>query len=141
MDREDIVKAKASFGYEYVYVGVFNDIRYNTKVSLNGRNLTLICGYNNRSKERWVSLETGDKTVLLKRTPLIEGRVCELDPVSWNYGLDYYITLSKKDINKELGESYDYLNWGNDFRIAFVGKPYSSNKEMKRLLLNVLVGE
>ena len=99
MDREDIVKAKASFGYEYVYVSVFNDIRYNTKVSLNGRNLTLICGYNNRSKERWVSLETSDKTVLLKRTPLIEGRVCELDPVSWNYGLDYYITLAKKDMN------------------------------------------
>lgn len=141
MTREDIVKAKASFGYEYVYVSLFSDIRYNTRVSLNGRNLKLVCGYDNRNKSRWVSLETSDNTVLLKRTPLDYGRVCELDAISHRYDLDYYITLAKKDPNKEVAENYDYLNWDKDFRIAFVGKPFSSNREMKRCLLNVLVGE
>lgn len=129
------------YGFSYTIVSLFDDIRYNTRVNIDGRTLTLICGYNNRTKTRWISIETSSGSVLLRRTPLVLGRQCELDSVALNFDMDYLVGISPKDKNKVFPEDHDYLNWSKDFNLVFTGMPYTGTKKMKRDLLDALVGE
>ena len=130
-----------SYGFSYTFVSLFDDIRYNTRVNIGGRTLTLICGYNNRTKTRWISVETSGGAVLLRRTSLVLGRQCELDSVALNFDMDYLVGIAPKDKNKVFPENHDYLNWSRDFNLVFTGMPYSGTRKMKRDLLDALVGE
>lgn len=130
-----------SYGFGFTFLSLFNDVRYNTRVSLNGRNIVVVCGYSQRTKMRWISLEASNGDVLLRRTPLTYGRECELDPIARNHDLDFVVKLSLKDKSKAIPEDYDYLNWSKDFRLVFIGLPFTSNRKMKRDLLDYLVGE
>lgn len=127
------------YGFNHTTFSVHNDLRYNTRVTLGTTDIIITVGYNNRTKLRWVDVETSSGDILLKKTSLKFGRKCELLPVSKSYDLDYFLTLKKKRNNVD-HDGYNYLNWSNDFELCFVGKPNSSNRKMKENYLNVKVG-
>lgn len=131
------------YGFNHTTFSVSNDIRYNTRVSLDSARLIITCGYNNRTKLRWINIETVSGDVLLRNTPLKFGRRCELLPIARDYNLNYYVTLkAKKPLanNTSSFEGYDYLNWSKDFDLCFVGMPYSSILESENGYLNLMVG-
>lgn len=131
------------YGFNHTTFSVSNDIRYNTRVSLDSTRLIITCGYNNRTKLRWISIETVSGDVLLRNTSLKFGRQCELLPIARDYNLNYFVTLkAKKPLANSTSsfEGYDYLNWSKDFDLCFVGMPYSSVLKMRDNYLDVMVG-
>lgn len=127
-------------GISKVAVSLFDDVRYNTKLTIDSVPLVMVCGYNMRSKLRWISLETQEGDVLLKRSFIKLNRKCALDSLAYEYDLDYYVTLKKKDVNATISESYDYLNWSKDFDLVFVGRSLSKTKSLRNNYIRKVVG-
>lgn len=131
------------YGFNHTTFSLSNDIRYNTRVSLDSTRLIITCGYNNRTKLRWIRIETTSGDILLRNTPLKFGRQCELLPISRDYNLNYFVTLkAKKPLSSSVSifDGYDYLNWSKDFDLCFVGMPYSSVLNLKDEYLNIKMG-
>lgn len=115
---------------KYVSVSLSNLPNYNTKFNLQSTRIFMQCGYNFRSKTRWIILTDASGDVLLTQTFLKYRRRCELNFESNRLDLDYYVTLKPKDIAFEMPDGYDYLNWADDFDICFVGHAHSLTERL-----------
>lgn len=107
--------------YKYTVLSVSNKENYTTRFILQGVQINLSCGYNTRNGLRWVVLRDSDGDVLLSQTFLKFGKRCELNFISNLNNLNYYLTIKPKETNTSFSDSYDYLNWADDFELCFVG--------------------
>lgn len=113
-----------------------NDLaQYSTDFALNGIAVTMLCGYNTRTKTRWVSVKTKDATPLLQQTFLQVGRRCELNFNSNISGLNGYVTL--REISS--GEA-DYLKWSKRYLICFITYEQTVIERLENNLRVKLVG-
>lgn len=113
---------------------------YHTTFKVNNTSILMYVNYNARSKQRSISLETGEGFILLPKTFVKQDRRCELNFNAELEGLDYYITLKPINEGKTFDDSYDYLNWSNDFTLCFVGYDYSLTERLNRNIRIALVG-
>lgn len=113
------------FEVKYVEVKLSNIPNYHTTFNLNGNTIFMTVTYNTRSNSREIILETLSSEVILSQTTVRYGRRCELNFNATQNGLDYYVTLKPKDITKVFDNTYDYINWADDFVMCFVGWDYS----------------
>lgn len=127
-------------GLEFLNVSVSDRPKYVTTFALQGVRVTMRCGYNTRSKLRWIILLDDNGDILLPQTFLKYGRRCELGFVSNQYNLNHYVTLRPKDTSKVFPESHNYLNWSRDFNICFVGYPRDVKINSDILIRELIVG-
>lgn len=128
------------FVTEYVSVVLRNFPNYHTSFKVNNTSILMYVNYNARSKQRSISLETSEGFVLLPKTFVKQNRRCELNFNAELEGLDYYVTLKPINEGKVFDDSYDYLNWDNDFTLCFVGYDYSLTERLNRNIRIALVG-
>lgn len=131
--REDFVT-------EYVSVDLRNFPNYHTSFKVNNTSILMYVNYNARSKQRSISIETSEGFVLLPKTFVKQDRRCELNFNAELEGLDYYVTLKPINEGKIFDDSYDYLNWDDDFTLCFVGYDYSLTERLNRNIRIALVG-
>lgn len=127
-------------GVKYVEVTVSNKLNYITNYNLQNTQITMRCGYNIRSKSRWVILYDSQGDILLPQTFLRHKKRCELNFNSNLNNLNYYLTLKLKDNSKVLPNDYDYANWADDFDLCFVGYEFDMVRRMKRNFRIIRVG-
>lgn len=124
----------------YIKLSLSNTPHYTTKISIGGVLINMQCGYNTRNKSRWIILTNRNNETLLPQTFLKSKKRCELNFLSNQYDLDYFITLSQIDKSKVFTDDYDYLYWAKDFELFFVGRPYETTEKLDRNLRKLLVG-
>ena len=124
----------------YTNVVLNNSPNYKTSFSLNGYPVSMEVGYSDRLNKRWIIIEDRSGTLFLRQTTIDYGRRVELNFNSKQADLDYYVTLRPIDEFKNIPSDYDYINWGNDFVLCFVGKPYSFTERANQNLRVALVG-
>lgn len=124
----------------YVSVTLSDRPYYTTTFNLQNVQLKLNCGYNTRNKMRWVTITDRNGFIILSQTFLKYGKRCELNFLSNEYDLSYYLTLKPKNVTIKYDETYDYLNWAADFDMCFVGYSYSLVERLDRNGRIVLVG-
>lgn len=124
---------KYDIALRYFNVTLLNYANYSTNITIQSVPMVMRCGYNTRNKLRWIHLEDINGVTLLPQTFLKYGKRVEMNFNSNEANLNYYITLKPKDSTKIIPDSYDYLNWKNDFDICFVGYEYSL---VERLMVN-----
>ena len=116
---------KYDIALRYFNVNLLNYANYSTNITIQSVPMTMRCGYNTRNRMRWIYLEDLNGEILLPQTFIKYGKRVEMNFNSDEANLNYYITLKPKDSAKIIPDSYDYLNWKNDFDICFVGYEYS----------------
>lgn len=94
--------------------------KYKTSFSLENVQVNLLCGYNTRSKLRWIILTDRSGNVLLPQTFLSVNKRCELGFYANENNLHYFVYLKPKNSNSDYSD-YDYLSWKYDFDLVFVG--------------------
>lgn len=124
---------KYDIALRYFNVTLLNYANYSTNITIQSVPMVMRCGYNTRNKLRWIYLEDINGVTLLPQTFLKYGKRVEMNFNSNEANLNYYVTLKPKDSTKIIPDSYDYLNWKNDFDICFVGYEYSL---VERLMVN-----
>ena len=125
---------------EYVTVELRDFPNYHTTFKVNSDTLIMYVNYNARNKQRSISLETLDGYILLPKTFVKQSRRCELNFNAELEGLNYYVTLKPLNEGKTFDDSYDYLNWSNDFSLCLVGYDYSLTERLNRNIRIALVG-
>lgn len=128
------------FVTEYVSVVLRNFPNYHTSFKVNNTSILMYVNYNARSKQRSISIQTSEGFVLLPKTFVKQDRRCELNFNAELEGLDYYVTLKPINEGKAFDDSYDYLNWDEDFTLCFVGYDYSLTERLNRNIRIALVG-
>lgn len=128
------------FDVDYIYVKLRNLPNYTCTTTVNGLTLFMYVSYNTRTKSREIILETLDSEVVLSQTTVKYGRRCELNFNAHNNGLFYYVTLKPKDESKVYDDTYDYINWADDFVLCFVGWDYSLELRAQENIRNYLTG-
>lgn len=116
----------------YIVVNLSNSVNYNTKFLLQGVQVSMSCKYNTRNGLRWVILKDSDGDTLLSQTFLKFGKRCELNFISNLNNLNYYLTLKPKKGDALFENSYDYLNWADDFELCFVGYAQSLKDRLNK---------
>lgn len=124
----------------YTDVVLLNLPNYHTTIKVNNVTIIMYVNYNARIKQRTISLETLDGYILLPKTFVKQGRRCELNFNAELEGLDYYVTLKPLNEGKTFDDSYDYLNWSDEFSLCFVGYDYSLTERLNRNIRIVFVG-
>ena len=125
---------------KYTSVKTLDYPDYQSKFNLQSTQIFLRCGYNTRNKMRWVILTDSNGMVLLPQTFLKFKKRCELNFLSNQYNLNYYLTLKPKDATKKFPDDYDYLDWSKDFDMCFVGYEQSLVDKLDKNLRFVFVG-
>lgn len=125
---------------KYVTCSLSNKVNYFTKFNLESTRIEMTCGYNSRSKSRWVILKNSIGEIILPQTELKYDRRVELNFYAEQSDLDFYLTLKPKNIAKIPDDNYDYINWANDFDMCFVGYEYSITERLERNIRINLVG-
>lgn len=125
---------------KYTSVKTLDYPDYQSKLNLQSTQVFLRCGYNTRNKMRWVILTDSNGMVLLPQTFLKFKKRCELNFLSNQYNLNYYLTLKPKDATKRFPDDYDYLDWSKDFDMCFVGYEQSLVDKLDKNLRFVFVG-
>lgn len=123
-----------------ISVSLSNTPNYKTKLNLPNLQVNMLCGYNTRNKMRWILLTDSIGQPILTQTFMKIGKKCELNFNSNQYNLDFYVSLRAKDKYKKFREDYDYINWGADFELCFVGYSQSTTDSLNNNLRKVLVG-
>lgn len=125
---------------KYISVKTVDSTDYQSKFNLQSTQVFMRCGYNTRNKMRWVILMDSNGMVLLPQTFIKFKKRCELNFLSNQYNLSYYLTLKPKDNTKVFSDTYDYLNWSKDFEMCFVGYEQTLVEKLDKNLRAVLVG-
>lgn len=125
---------------KYVSVKTVDSTDYQSKFNIQSTQVFMRCGYNTRNKMRWVILTDSNGMVLLPQTFIKFKKRCELNFLSNQYNLSYYLTLKPKDNTKVFSDAYDYLNWSKDFEMCFVGYEQTLVEKLDKNLRAVLVG-
>lgn len=123
----------------YTNVSLSNRYDYVTKFNVMNTSINMRCGYNIRSKKRWVILTDNFGFVLLSQTFLTNKRICELNFNANQSNISGYVTLVKKDSAKKIGSNYDYSVWADDFEILFVTNTQDKESEWDRNYRELLV--
>ena len=127
-------------GLSFTNVSLSNRGKYVTSFFVEGLRVTMRCGYNTRNKMRWVILLDDSGGILLPQTFVKYGKRCELGFLANQHDLHHYITLRPKDPFKVFLEGHDYLCWGSEFNLCFVGYSEELEKESQVLIRKYRVG-
>lgn len=125
---------------KYTTVKTLDYPDYQSKFNLQSTQVFIRCGYNTRNKMRWVILTDLNGMVLLPQTFLKFKKRCELNFLSNQHNLNYYLTLKPKDNTKVVPNDYDYLEWSKDFDMCFVGYEQSLVDKLDENLRVAFVG-
>ena len=128
------------FVTNYVIVPVSDNYNYKTRVRLENNLLVLDVKYNLRNKRRSLSISSVDGDVLLPYTFLDYGRRCELNFNATQIDLNYYVTLLPKSKSFVYDQSYDFLNWSDNFDLCFVGNSFDLKERLDKNIRIRLVG-
>ena len=121
-------------------VSLSNEPSYRTTVTVQGVMLYILVGYNTRNKSRWIIITDKSGNIILRQTFLKHRKICELEPISHRYNLKHYVTLRLIDNNKTVSSEHDYLNWGDNFNLCFVGYEYELEERLQKNIRINLVG-
>lgn len=140
METYNIVKK--DFNFKYTFVNLSNKPDYSTKFNFRSNQISMLCGYNTRNKMRWILLEDRYGNVILPQTFMKNKKRCELNFNANQIDLHYYVTLKIKDTSslKNTNDTYDYLNWANDFELCFVGYTQDVRNTLDDNYRKVMVG-
>lgn len=116
---------------KYVEVSLSNKLNYTTVYNVQNTRLNMRCGYNTRTKSRWIVITDSVGDILLSQTFLRHKKRCELNFNANLNNLNYYLTLKLKDNTRELPKDYDYINWADDFDLYFVGYSFDLEERLK----------
>ena len=128
------------FETKMFYVELSNNTRYRTKFNIESVQISMSCGYNTRSKTRWIVLTDRNVETLLSQTFLKSKQICELNFYANVVGLRYSLALIPKVGNKDFKE-YNYINWADDFSLAFSGHSTELEERLQNNILYNLVSD
>lgn len=116
-----------------------NSPKYTTTFNIQNTQVKMLCGYNTRSKLRWISLADRFGNVLLPQTFLTSGKRCELGFYANQNNLNYLVYLKPKNATSDYS-NYDYLEWKDTFDLCFVGFSQEQKEIMNNNTRKLLVG-
>lgn len=123
----------------FITIPVSDKPHYTSNINILGQPLKLICGYNSRNKSRWLVVTDLNNRPLLTQTFLRQNKISVFNFTANRLGLSYTVTLRPKSKDVVIPDSYDYLNWSNDFDLYFLGRLQSTEDkfEVNRRLVYV----
>ena len=117
-----------------------NRLNYTTQFTVQSTYVGMVCNYNTRNGNRYITLINKYGDVILSQTAVKFKRRCELNINAERMNLSYYVTLKPKDQTKIFDDSYDYINWANHFDLCFVGQENELEVELEVRGREVRVG-
>ncbi len=140
MTKSESDTVLSNFSMTNVQISLSNSLRYRTTFSVQSVPINMQCGYNSRSKSRWIILSDRYGNTILPQTFVKVGKECELNFNSELSDLSYSFTLVPKNALKSISDEYDYIGWGDDLVGVFFGYGYSETLKMDKNLRVALVG-
>lgn len=123
----------------FITITVSDKPHYTSNINILGQPLKLICGYNSRSKSRWLVITDLNNRPLLTQTFLRQNKISDFNFTANRLGISFTVALKPKSKEIAISDDYDYLNWSRDFDLYFLGRLQSTEDkfELNRRLVYV----